>query len=549
MAYIGYLHCSRLKRCFASVLLNLFIFSFLIASSGAAINDASLYIAYTNDRHGYIEPVKTGDENDSVIGGMAWEATLLKELRKKAFYDRAPFFLVDCGDMFQGTPVVNETQGACMIDLFNALKYSFVTFGNHEFDYGKDILAQRMQDSTFSWISTTVTAKELEPYYLPYVTYTFKGVKIAFLGTTTVTTPSITFSDNVENVEFHNPYAVLSSVSERLKKIHGVNTVILLSHLGLGTDQKLAERVDGIDVIFGGHTHSKLAEPLKVNKTWIMQADSSSRYIGFARIDFNGDGSVRNVSSELLEADHEKYDPDPQVLALVENYTRELNEKLSAVIGKTSEPLERGFSGGDSPMGVICADSYREATGAEIGIINVGGVRANLPAGNVTRRDALVISPFSNTIVKMKMKGSQIRSMLESSVSGIWMDIPADKRAKWKEEGKGDIKGMVPGKRSIGYVVGAGLNYVYDCSLAPGKRLLSIKINGEPLEDSRFYSVATNSFLAFGGEGFSEFTQSQDVYDTGIVDAQALENYFKAHEDISAPLEPSANNVTIVRVR
>ncbi len=146
----------------------------------------------------------------------------------------------------------------------------------------------------------------------------------------------------------------------------------------------------------------------------------------------------------------------------------------------------------------------------------------------------------------MNMIGRQIRSVLESSLSGIWMDIPADKRAQWKAAGRGSISGKIPGKRKIGYVVGAGLAYTYDCSLRPGQRLVSVKVNGQPLVDKRLYSVATNSFLAFGGEGFSEFTQAKDVVDTGIVDVKSLESYFLKHKIVTVPPASFAKNLTLV---
>jgi 5'-nucleotidase len=436
-----------------------------------------------------------------------------------------------------------------MIELFNALGYHFVTFGNHEFDYGKEILKQRMRDSNFCWISTTIQSEELEPYFLPYMTYNLNGHKVAFLGATTSTTPSITFAENVKDVVFQDPVPVLSSVVSKLRNDHDVKTVILISHLGLGTDQMVAERVKGINLILGGHTHSRLVDPLKVNDTWIMQAESSSKYIGLAKISFNEAGSITDFSSSLLEADHAKYAPDPKVLSIVNNYTEELNKRLNTIVGKAEDLFDKGFTGGNSPMGCISADSYREACGTEIGIINVGGVRKTLAAGDVTRRDLLLISPFSNTIVKMKMEGKQIRSLLENSLSGIWMDIPDDKRAEWKAAGKGNITGKVPGKRSIGYVVGAGLEYTYDCSLMPESRLVKVTINGQPLENNRLYSVATNNFLAFGGEGFSEFTQAKDVVETGIIDIKALEDYFKARDIVTIPPASGAHNLTIVTER
>ncbi len=130
-------------------------------------------------------------------------------------------------------------------------------------------------------------------------------------------------------------------------------------------------------------------------------------------------------------------------------------------------------------------------------------------------------------------------------MAGICSEIPEDKKQLWKEAGKGKIAGKVPGKRNVGFLVGAGLEYVFDTSNPPGQRIVSIKICNKLLDDRKFYSVALNSFLAYGGDGFSEFSQALDIVDTGTVDADALRTYFQKESNVSPPDYVSARNLTL----
>ena len=196
-------------------------------------------------------------------------------------------------------------------------------------------------------------------------------------------------------------------------------------------------------------------------------------------------------------------------------------------------------------MGIICADSYREATGTEIGIMNVGGVRSGIEHGPVTIRQLMLISPFQNSVVKMNLLGKDLLNLLERSLSGIWHEIPEDQKQMWREAGRGKIAGKIPGKRKIGFLVGAGLNYSFDTSRPPGQRLVKVEALGKPLEPERTYSVSMNSFLAFGGDGFSEFTRGSEIVDTKISDSEALRLYFQSKGTVTAPTKPSAENLTV----
>lgn len=510
----------------------------------ASATERSFLIVFTNDRHGYLEP-STHPVTGLPVGGVAHEATLLSQLKRAARREKVPLLLVDAGDMFQGTPVVNATKGKCMVDLYNKLGYHLATFGNHEFDYGQEVLRQRMSESRFMWVSTNIDAPYLSSHYVPYVTYDLAGTRIAFLGVTTVTTPNITYPKNTEGVTFKEPKEALPPLIERLRRDRDVKVFILLSHLGNQSDEWLARKVEGIDLIIGGHSHTRLLEPAKVRNTWIVQASCNSRYVGLARVTLGADGQVRTVRSKLREVLHSLYPANREIEKELSKYTQDLNVKLDEVVGHAATPILKGFTGIDSPMGIICADSYREATGTEIGIMNVGGVRAGLEAGPVTMRQLMLISPFQNSVVKMNLKGKDLHNLLERSLSGIWHEIPEDQKQMWREAGRGKIAGKIPGKRKIGFLVGAGLKYSFDTSRMPGERLVKVEVLGERLDLERSYSVSMNSYLAFGGDGFSEFTRGSEIIDTKIVDSEALRLYFQSQGTVTAPTELSAENLTV----
>jgi len=516
----------------------------LVGAASLVAAETSVLVAFTNDRHGYLEPYPhpvTGRP----IGGIAHEATLLQAIRQAAGKEKTPLLLVDAGDLFQGTPVVNATEGKCMIDLYNQLGYHLVTFGNHEFDYGQDVLRQRMTESRFIWVSSNVEAPKLAGAFVPYVTYELAGTKLAFLAVTTPTTPSITYPKNTTGMTFREPRDVLPPLIDRLRRDHGVKVFVLLSHLGFQADEWLARRMAGIDLIIGGHSHTRLLEPVRVNGTWIVQAGSNSRYVGVARLSMGDDGLVKTVTACLREVDHSLYGPDEAVRTLLRSFTDQLAANLDDVAGTASEAIERGFVGADSPMGVVCADSYRDATGAEVGVMNVGGVRAGLEAGPVTVRQLMLVSPFSNTVVHMRMKGRDLRALVERSLGGVWHDIPADKQEQMEEEGQPVVTGKIPEKRTVGFLVFAGMTYAFDATKPQERRLLDIRVAGAPLENERLYTVAMNSFLAFGGDGFSEFKNGVDVVETEMTDIQALCQYFQKRGTVAPPAFVAADNVTL----
>ena len=517
------------------------IFSFT-ALSAAALWAATFQIIHTNDRHGYVE--NRIEDNGDRVGGAAVEATIIHSLKYDARKNGTPCLLVDCGDFFQGTPIVNATRGKIMIELFNSLGYHFVTFGNHEFDYGWQALKARMEESNFLWLSSTVEAPELENLYLPWITYTLDGHKIAFLGATTPTTPDKQLEKRIEGITFHEPVSRIKPLVSTLKASSNAKTIVLISHLGLDNDRQIALKIPEIDLILGGHSHSILQEPEKVGNTWICQTGTASKYLGVVNITTTDEGRIDSLQGRLQPVDATKWEPSPEVMRIVEKYTQELESELAQVVGHAPKGLSKGVRGGNTPLARAVARSFRESVNADIGFMNTGGARKGIPAGEVTLKHLRTSVPFGNYVVRLMMKGRDIRKIIEASVNQPYAHIPDEKIEMVVSQGVKDLSGLVPVGSNNGFIVGDGLTYVFDPSREIGARMVSITVNGEPLDDSRIYSVATNDFLADGGDGFKSFRNHIKREDMDFVDSQAFRKWCESLDVILKPAGHSVINLT-----
>ncbi len=520
---------------------------FLLTAITLTAAERSFIIMHSNDRHGYVEARKDLNTGKPVAG-LDVEATMIGQIRKGALKEGIPTLLVDAGDFFQGTPVVNETKGEVMIRVMNELRYDFVTFGNHEFDYGWQNLKKRMDESRFWWLSSTVSAPSLGARYRPYLTWSVAGTKVAFLGATTVTTPEKQLSQRIVGMTFRSPYEVLPPLVERLRRLHGVKIFILLSHLGHYEDEKFVREHQCFDIVIGGHSHTALMTPIKIGKTWICQTGASSRFLGVMRVDVNKDGNIEQFKSELREVDRTKYLPDAKVAKLVASYTDEIDKRLSVVVGHAPTDIRKGVSGGYSPMAQVVAESFRVAANADIGLMNTGGTRRGILKGEVQLKEVQTAVPFRNYVVKLKMTGRQVKGLIEEAVNGPYMPIPADKQDLLRQYGIHDFAGLVPQRGHVGFLVGGGVQFVYDPRLPIGKRLLSFKLHGKAIEPEKVYTVATNDFLADGGDGFEEFKKAISREELGILDADALRAYFEKKKVVHCPQEASAVNLSFPTV-
>jgi 5'-nucleotidase/UDP-sugar diphosphatase len=449
--------------CFSLVL-------FLLSSCNVYAGQSVIRILYMNDFHGFAEPYKSPG-SDELLGGISYLAAKVDKLR-----DEKPSLLLAAGDMIEGNIWANLFQGQSVIDLMNEMRFDAMVVGNHEFDFGQDVLKKRISEATFPVLGANVEGLDA---LKPYVIKKAAGIKIAIIGVVTDETPISTNPQNVIGLSFLSPEETVRKYIAQLK--NRADIIIVLSHIGYHADRALAERVKGVDVIIGGHSHTEILSPVVVGKTIIVQAWEHAKTLGVLDLTVEDRKIVKfDGHLELIKPDGE----DAHVRAIVAEYEGRIGRHLNTVIGNTCTDLDgENASRRETNFGDLITDIIRGTSGADIAIINGGSIRASIAKGEIRARDIYTALPFDNYIVAVRLTGKQIREALEHGVSAT-------------EGGPGRFPQV------------SGLRFSYSPSLKKGARVREIFVAGKPIEPAREYIVATNDFLAAGGDGYRVFKEA-----------------------------------------
>ena len=456
--------------------------------------------------------------------------------------------LLHAGDVFSGTLYFNEFKGLADLELMNLVGFDAMTFGNHEFDLGSEALAPFVQKAEFPFVSSNVdfsadalmkdlqsstyTKKAKDGKIYDGIIKTINGEKVGIFGLTTAETASISSPGDVK----FDDYIASAKASVKAFKKQGVDKIIALTHIGYNdgggdNDLELANQVDGIDVIVGGHSHTQLAEPVVVKKykepTVIVQANEYSKFLGELDVSFDKKGKVIAYDGELIEIDAKNEDgsyifaDDPEAAQILGKYKPIVDAKKKQVVGSTTVDLIGGNPAartGETNLGNLIADGMLAKAktinpNTVIALQNGGGVRTTLQAGPITLADVMTVLPFSNALAIMEITGSELKTALEHSVSAA-------------------------PNASGGFLQVAGMRFTYDSSKASGSRVQSVEVlqNGEytALSDTATYYAATNIFTAKGGDGYAVFA---DIYadgrvsEPGFVDWEIFSDYIQSFPD------------------
>ena len=488
----------------------------MLAAPAAA---ETLTILHTNDFHSRIEPISKydsacsadDDADGKCFGGSARLVTAIRAAREAA----PNSLLVDGGDQFQGTLFYTYYKGKAAAEMMTALGYDAMTVGNHEFDDGPEVLRGFMDAVGFPVLMSNadVSAEpHLADVLMPSTVIEKDGQKIGLIGLTPEDTPDL--ASPGPNITFHDP---VEAVKREIAKLEaeGVSRIIVLSHSGFVTDQRIAAMVDGIDVIVGGHSNTLLANnidgaagpyPVWVDnpgggRTAIVQAYAYGKYLGRLDVTFDDAGVVTEATGEPLLMDA-SVATDEALAARIREMAGPLDEIRNEVVADTTAPIEGSREvcrKQECEMGNLVADAMLarvRGQGIQIAIQNGGGLRASIDAGPVTMGEVLTVLPFSNLIATFQLTGADVVAALESGVSEV-------------EEGKGRFPQV------------AGLRYTYTMSKGPNEgRVSNVQVmmdgNWEPIDPDAVYGVVSNDFLRRGGDGYSIFAEkAQNAYDFG----------------------------------
>lgn len=502
-----------IKRLFKYLLVPAVIF-FLISLAAAvspsqARPPVDITILHVNDTHGHILPlIEKGIDPERPVDGAAWLAGMIVQEREN---NPAGTLLLSGGDMFQGTAISNIFYGKPVIEIMNALKFDAMVVGNHEFDWGRDVLNEMRTEALFPFLAANVRdqAGAYLPGVKPCVLRERKGLKIAIIGVTTTEAAYTTRPANVKGLAFLDPRTVLPGWIRKAKS-RGAKLIVVLSHSGLDADRRMAGEIPGIDVIVGGHSHTVVKDPVTVGRTIIVQAGCCGWYLGVLKLRVDPDsGEIlhHTMQGELKKVFSGPDDPfDPGIARIVEKYEGRIRERFSAAVGETLVDLSRN-SDGESNLGDLLCDAMKEAAGAGIAFQNSGGIRSNIPEGKITLEQAYSVLPFDNLLVSMDLTGKQILRLLERSAL-----------------------------MEHGILQSSGIRVTYNLERPPGRRVVEAMVNGEPLSAEKAYRIVTNDFLAAGGDKFSAFRNGKNIR-YGDDQREVFLRYLKKHSPVHPGVE------------
>jgi 5'-nucleotidase len=533
------------------------------ASSKSGV--AKIQLLGVNDFHGNLEPIAnptystpTGNVARKIAcnGAAGGAAYLDAYLDRNAARDPDGTIRVHAGDMVGGSPLISSYfHDEPTIEATNLLQFDVGTLGNHEFDEGgqemlrlinggqrndglqfkEDANGQPVNTSDpkfsgadYPYISANVVYADSGKNVLPpYEIVERNGVKVGFIGVTTEETPDIVVPDAVAPFEFLDISETVDRYAKELQE-QGVETIVVLAHAGgfqttakQATGEILSETAEmknkTVDVIIAGHSHSYLNTT--VNGKLIVEGFRLGTAFDKVSLTVNRKtGDVIESSAKVVPTCNKGIRPDPETAALVAKYDEQISPIESRVVGAAATDITRDDSAtaGESALGDIIADAQRTYAGTQIAFTNSGGIRADIKSGEVTYGDLFAVQPFDNQLVKMELTGDQIYRLLEQ---------------QWQPQANGSVNTRI--------LQVSGLKFAYDESKPIGQRVTSATLaDGTPIDrnDTKTnYTVAANSFIATGGDGFTVFDEASATQQTLGGELDPLEAYFGSRQQVGIP--------------
>ncbi len=478
-------------------------------SLGALAESVDLTLLHVNDV--YEISAKKG------VGGFAKLMTLLKQERAKATHHMTTFG----GDLISPSVMSGLTKGTQMIELMNAIGVDVAGLGNHEFDFGDDVLKRRMAESKFTWLATNTLGPDGKPFGGAQAIMT-RQVGDITIGLFSVLTPETKYTSSPsEKVNFTRPVEAARKAIKGLKQ-QGADFIIAITHLDIAQDRELAQKVEEINVILGGHDHDPIL--FYEGDTLIMKAGQDARYLAVADIHIEKKKTDRGIKISMIPQwrflSTAGVTPDAEIEEVVIKYEDDLDRNLMVAVGKTAVELDTRRSTvrtRESNFGNLIADAMRKAVGAEVGLTNGGGIRGNrtYEAGTtLTRKDILTELPFGNVTVLMSLSGADLWAALENAVSRV-----EDKSGRFAQV--------------------SGMRFTYNPAQPKGSRILEVIVGGKPLDKSRTYTLATNDYLARGGDEYESLKKGKLIIDAlgGTLMASQVIDYIEKLGTVAPKIE------------
>lgn len=518
------------------------------AAAPAAVRPPlQLTVLHTNDHHGRFWANAEGEL------GLAARKTLVDRIRADVAAAGGQTLLLDGGDVNTGVPESDLQDAEPDFLGMSALGYDAMAVGNHEFDKPAAVLQRQRGWAAFPLLSANIYRADGQRLFEPYKLFDKAGYRIAVIGLTTDDTPRMVFPDHIAGLRFRAP---ADEAAQLVPQLRGqADMVIAVTHMGhypdgrrgmqAPGDVEMARAVPGIDLVVGGHSQNPVCmfaenqrdnaylpgtpcAPDRQNGAWIVQAHEWGKYLG--RADFTVDaGRVTLLRYQLLPINLKPRGPDgqrrlageaiaedPALRAMLQPFRDAGQAQLQVPVGLA----EAGFDDErntvrrqPTALGVLIARSMMARTGADLALMNAGGIRTGLAAGTVTYRDVLMVQPFANTVVMVTLSGAELLDYLNAAAR------------------------MTPG--SGGFAHTAGLDWRIEAGV-----VVAARVGGAPLDPARRYRLALNNFVAAGDDGYPRLAGHPGYVDTGFNDAEVLRDYIARFSPLRAADHAPGDSVT-----
>ncbi len=448
----------------------------------------TITILNTSDEHGWLQPV-TPYGSEETRGGAA---NLYARWLRDEGYDPETMLLLSGGDNWTGPAISTWFEGEPVVEVFNAMGYDATAIGNHEFDFGREVLNERIAASEYPYLAANIrdaATGELADFVVPYVIEEVNGVQVGIVGLATTDTATTTNPANIGDLAFADYAETLAEFVPQMRA-EGAQVIVGLTHICPFELNGLASQVVGlVDVLLGGHCHASIA----TESNGIPIVSSGAQWQSYARLDLVYDpaeGRVTGSEARLIEVAYtgeaNPVPPDPSIAAIVDDWQARVDDALDQPIGYTAAGLERG-----SPAMVnLVADSwlwvYPEA---DVAVTNYGGFRQAIDAGPITLADIVAVLPFDNYLYAARITGAQLAENLDCCSGAV-----------------------------------GGIRY------EPHAGRIEIEfLDGRVFDRNATYTVLVSDFMYFGGDGYLFGQQDPDAYATGIHWRQPVIDWLLQH--------------------
>ena len=470
----------------------------------------SLTILHTNDMHAGFLPheaywVQTSPK--PMVGGFNELSWMIDSLRKV----HTTSILLDAGDVMTGTPisefVYDGYPGGALFQMMNTIGYDAWTIGNHDLDISQDNIRGLMGIAKFPTVSANLsdTTGKLAFGQKPFVIIDRGGAKIGIIGIMSSDLFRLTNTNNLHGLKVEPPVAIAQKYVDSLLPV--TDLIIALTHEGVDEDSILAASTHGINVIIGGHSHTRLKSPKTINGVLVCQTGSNCENLGELNLTFDhhvllsSDGKllplwVRHQTSGL------------PVASLVENVQKAVDKDYNVAIGSLAADWKRN-SRGESNVGDFIADAIREAAQAQVGVTNSSGIRKDQPAGPVRKIDIFEVMPFRNIVCTFRISGKSLREFADR-----YMRTLIDGRSSIQVSGLTCLWKRVDGNPTI----------------------LSLRLDGKDVVDNLTYIFSTSDFVVDQGDKYLGF-QPQNVEYTSKTVYQAMVDKIMREKNVNSQIE------------